>query len=121
MNRKIMKLAGMLVLTVCLFLSPAGQSTKAKTIPADRGMMLMSADDIPEEITAPIEKGKQLLAYLVMSLGAIAALVGIVFLGIAFLGHQPDMRIQGFIFLGVGFLLFAAPIVINWMLGKSLF
>ena len=123
MKKRIVMVWSILLIAVCFFSSTVSE-VKAKEY-GNREIKSVVAfeavGDIPAEITQPIEKGKKLLAYLVMSLGAVAALIGAVFLGIAFLGHQPDMRINGFIFLGVGLLMFFAPIIINWLLGQTLF
>lgn len=126
MNKRIKKMvaAGMLILSVCFLFCANMTNARASELTYGNGMaeaMYSAADDIPEEITQPIERGKQLMAYLVISLGGLIALIGIVFLGIAFLGHQQEMKLQGFIFLGVGVILFAGPLVINWILGGSIF
>lgn len=74
------------------------------------------SSDIPEEVKKPIEKGKNLIAYIVAALGFIIFLVGLVMEVVAWFGHQNDMRIQGLIALGAGTLLGSAGIIAAWIM-----
>ena len=71
---------------------------------------------IPEEVKKPIEKGKNLIAYIVAALGFIIFLVGLVMEVVAWFGHQNDMKIQGLIALGAGTLLGSAGIIAAWLM-----
>lgn len=106
------------VLMGCFF------NTPAKVKAAEPGTAQISAQaqtiafssDIPEEVTNPIEKGKSLVAYAVVAAGWVAFLVGLLLLAISFFGHQSDMKIQGFVALGVGALLGVGPTIANWIM-----
>lgn len=74
------------------------------------------SSDIPEEVKKPIEKGKNLIAYIVAALGFIIFLVGLVMEVVAWFGHQNDMNIQGLIALGAGTLLGSAGIIAAWIM-----
>jgi hypothetical protein len=74
------------------------------------------SSDIPEEVKKPIEKGKNLIAYIVAALGFIIFLVGLVMEVVAWFGHQNDMKIQGLIALGAGTLLGSAGIIAAWIM-----
>lgn len=74
------------------------------------------SSDIPEEVKKPIEKGKNLIAYIVAALGFIIFLVGLVMEVVAWFGHQNDMRIQGLIALGAGALLGSAGVIAAWLM-----
>lgn len=74
------------------------------------------SSDIPEEVKKPIEKGKNLIAYIVAALGFIIFLVGLVMEVVAGFGHQNDMKIQGLIALGAGTLLGSAGIIAAWIM-----
>lgn len=74
------------------------------------------SSDIPEEVKKPVEKGKNLIAYIVAALGFIIFLVGLVMEVVAWFGHQNDMKIQGLIALGAGTLLGSAGAIAAWLL-----
>ena len=74
------------------------------------------SSDIPEEVKKPIEKGKNLIAYIVAALGFIIFLVGLVMEVVAWFGHQNDIKIQGLIALGAGTLLGSAGIIAAWIM-----
>ena len=74
------------------------------------------SSDIPEEVKKPIEKGKNLIAYIVAALGCIIFLVGLVMEVVAWFGHQNDMKIQGLIALGAGALLGSAGVIAAWLM-----
>ena len=74
------------------------------------------SSDIPEEVKKPIEKGKNLIAYIVAALGFIIILVGLVMEVVAWFGHQNDMKIQGLIALGAGALLGSAGVIAAWLM-----
>lgn len=74
------------------------------------------SSDIPEEVKKPIEKGKNLIAYIVAALGFIIFLVSLVMEVVAWFGHQNDMKIQGLIALGAGTLLGSAGIIAAWIM-----
>ena len=74
------------------------------------------SSDIPEEVKKPIEKGKNLIAYIVAALGFIIFLVGLVMEVVAWFGHQNDMKIQGLIALGAGALLGSAGVIVAWLM-----
>lgn len=74
------------------------------------------SSDIPEEVKKPIEKGKNLIAYIVAALGFIIFLVGLVMEVVAWFGHQNDMKIQGLIALGAGTLLGGGGAIAAWLL-----
>ncbi len=115
----ILYMFGMLaVLMGCFFYSP--EEVKA----AEPGTAQISAQaqtiafssDIPEEVTKPIEKGKNLTAYAVASLGFIILVVGFVMEVVAWFGHQNDMKISGLIAIGAGALLGSAGTIAAWLL-----
>ncbi len=74
------------------------------------------SSDIPEEVKKPMEKGKNLIAYIVAALGFIIFLVGLVMEVVAWFGHQNDMKIQGLIALGAGALLGSAGAIAAWIM-----
>ena len=74
------------------------------------------SSDIPEEVKKPIEKGKNLIAYIVAALGFIIFLVGLVMEVVAWFGHQNDMKIQGLVAIGAGALLGSAGAIAAWLL-----
>lgn len=74
------------------------------------------SSDIPEEVKKPIEKGKNLIAYIVAALGFIIFLVGLVMEVVAWFGHQNDMKIQGLVALGAGALLGSAGVIAAWLM-----
>lgn len=122
-KKKIVMYVCMLLMTMCLFFSNpvTSKAKESKNEVNTITSVTLCDDDIPKEITEPIERGKKLLAYLVVSLGAIAALVGLVFLVIAFIGHNPEQRITGFILLGGGIVLALGTVIVNWLMGETLF
>lgn len=125
MKKKIVVYFGMLALFMaCLVLCPVrtkaeGNDGQVRICSAYGYGQALKADDIPAEITEPVEKGKHLIVYLIIAFGAVCALVGGVLLGIAFLGHQQDMQARGFIFFFVGILIVLLPVIINWMVPKA--
>lgn len=74
------------------------------------------SSDIPEEVKKPMEKGKNLIAYIVAALGFIIFLVGLVMEVVAWFGHQNDMKIQGLIALLAGALLGSAGAIAAWIM-----
>lgn len=105
------------VLMGCFFYTP--EEVKAAEQPVSisaQVQMVAFSGDIPEEVTKPIEKGKSLVAYAVVAAGWVAFLVGLLLLAISFFGHQSDMKIQGFVALGVGALLGVGPTIANWIM-----
>lgn len=110
---------GMLaVLMGCFFYTPEkvkAAEPQGAQISAQVQMEAYSSD-IPEEVKKPIEKGKNLIAYIVAALGFIIFLVGLVMEVIAWFGHQNDMKIQGLIALGAGTLLGGGGAIAAWLL-----
>lgn len=74
------------------------------------------SSDIPEEVKKPIEKGKNLIAYIVAALGFIVLAVGLLMEVIAWFGHQNDMKIQGLVAIIAGALLGSAGAIAAWLL-----
>lgn len=72
--------------------------------------------DFPEEVTKPIDKGKNLTAYIVAAIGFIILVVGLLMEVIAWFGHQNDMKIQGLVAIGAGALLGSAGAIAAWLL-----
>ncbi len=70
---------------------------------------------IPTEVKKPIQSMVTLFCYFLMAVGVIAALAGLLFLVISFLGHQNDMKLQSAIAFGVAALLILGPIIIDWL------
>ncbi len=71
-------------------------------------------DDIPGEIKEPVDKGKKLVVYFTISLGAVFALVGGVLWLITLTGHATDMKMAGVISFWIGIVMVLLPIIINW-------
>ena len=106
------------VLMGCFFYAPKevkAAEPQGAQISAQVQMEAYSSD-IPEEVKKPIEKGKNLIAYIVAALGFIIFLVGLVMEVIAWFGHQNDMKIQGLIALGAGTLLGGGGAIAAWLL-----
>lgn len=106
------------VLMGCFFYTPKevkAAEPQGAQISAQVQMEAYSSD-IPEEVKKPIEKGKNLIAYIVAALGFIIFLVGLVMEVIAWFGHQNDMKIQGLIALGAGTLLGGGGAIAAWLL-----
>ena len=106
------------VLMGCFFYTPKevkAAEPQGAQISAQVQMEAYSSD-IPEEVKKPIEKGKNLIAYIVAALGFIIFLVGLVMEVVAWFGHQNDMKIQGFIALGAGTLLGGGGAIAAWLL-----
>lgn len=124
-KNKIMILVGILSMIVCFFICPeieAKAMIDTDLTYIENGYDTITfSEELPAEVTNPIDKGKKLLSYLIISFGAIALLVGIVFCVIGFIGHQPDQRLNGFIMIGAGIILIAAPVIVNWIAGTPLF
>ena len=74
------------------------------------------SSDIPEEVKKPIEKGKNLTAYIIAAIGFIVLAVGLLMEVIAWFGHQNDMKIQGLIAIIAGALLGSAGAIAAWLL-----
>lgn len=74
------------------------------------------SSDIPEEVKKPIEKGKNLTAYIIAAIGFIVLAVGLLMEVIAWFGHQNDMKIQGLVAIGAGALLGSAGAIAAWLL-----
>ena len=106
------------VLMGCFFYTP--EKVKAAAPPGEQlsaqVQTVAYSSDIPEEVKKPIEKGKNLIAYIVAALGFIIFLVGLVMEVVAWFGHQNDMKIQGLIALGAGTLLGSAGIIAAWIM-----
>lgn len=115
----ILYMFGMLaVLMGCFFYTPEkvkAAEPQGAQISAQVQTVAYSSD-IPEEVKKPIEKGKNLIAYIVASLGFIIFLVGLVMEVVAWFGHQNDMKIQGLIALGAGALLGSAGVIAAWLM-----
>ncbi len=115
----ILYMFGMLaVLMGCFFYAPKevkAAEPQGAQISAQVQTVAYSSD-IPEEVKKPIEKGKNLIAYIVAALGFIIFLVGLVMEVVAWFGHQNDMKIQGLIALGAGTLLGSAGIIAAWLM-----
>lgn len=106
------------VLMGCFFYTPEkvkAAEPQGAQISAQVQTMAYSSD-IPEEVKKPIEKGKNLIAYIVAALGFIIFLVGLVMEVVAWFGHQNDMKIQGLIALGAGALLGSAGVIAAWLM-----
>lgn len=123
-KKLIMIIMSMLVMTACFFCGET--KTHAKTV-LDSNQVLNGIgiesvilnNDIPSEIQEPIKKGVSLIVYLVISAGVVIALVGIILGGIAWIGHQPDMKINALIFIIVGAIVALGPVIINWLIPNS--
>ena len=105
------------VLMGCFFYTP--EEVKAAEQPVSisaQVQMVAFSSDIPEEVTKPIEKGKNLAAYIVASLGFIILVAGFVMEVVAWFGHQNDMKISGLIAMGAGALLGSAGAIAAWLL-----
>lgn len=115
----ILYMFGMLaVLMGCFFYTPEkvkAAEPQGAQISAQVQTVAYSSD-IPEEVKKPIEKGKNLIAYIVAALGFIIFLVGLVMEVVAWFGHQNDMKIQGLIALGAGALLGSAGVIAAWLM-----
>ena len=105
------------VLMGCFFYTP--EEVKAAEQPVSisaQVQMVAFSSDIPEEVTKPIDKGKNLAAYIVASLGFIILVAGFVMEVVAWFGHQNDMKISGLIAMGAGALLGSAGAIAAWLL-----
>lgn len=106
------------VLMGCFFYTPEkvkAAEPQGAQISAQVQMAAYSSD-IPEEVKKPIEKGKNLTAYIVAAIGFIILAVGLLMEVIAWFGHQNDMKIQGLIAIGAGALLGSAGAIAAWLL-----
>lgn len=106
------------VLMGCFFYAPKevkAAEPQGAQISAQVQMAAYSSD-IPEEVKKPIEKGKNLTAYIVAAIGFIILAVGLLMEVIAWFGHQNDMKIQGLIAIGAGALLGSAGAIAAWLL-----
>lgn len=106
------------VLMGCFFYAPKevkAAEPQGAQISAQVQMVAFSSD-FPEEVTKPIEKGKNLTAYIVASLGFIILVAGFVMEVVAWFGHQNDMKISGLIAMGAGALLGSAGAIAAWLL-----
>lgn len=120
MNAKVNKLKKclytLLISMVCFLFTPvtveACESQYISVVNFD------GEDELPKEIKEPIEKGMTLLEYLVVTIGIVVLIVGIVLLAISFFGHQNDMKIAGFIGVGAGIVIIAAPFIAKWIAGR---
>ena len=63
-----------------------------------------------------MEKGKNLTAYIIATIGFIVLAVGLLMEVIAWFGHQNDMKIQGLVAIGAGALLGSAGSIAAWLL-----
>ena len=126
MDRKLKKRKNMIlymfsmlaVLMGCFFYAPKevkAAEPQGAQISAQVQTVAYSSD-IPEEVKKPIEKGKNLIAYIVAALGFIILLVGCVMEVVAWFGHQNDMKISGLIAMGAGALLGSAGAIAAWLL-----
>ncbi len=105
------------VLMGCFFYTPKeAHAAETGTVQVSTSRQIYSSSDIPTEVKKPIEKGTNLVSYLVTTAGVVVFLVGLVLLAISFFGHQSDMKIQGLIALGVGSLLAAGPSIAKWIM-----
>ncbi len=124
MKKRIMIYFGMFaIFAACLFLCPIRTDAKERKVIQDKGtvyeQIMNTYEDIPSEIKDPVEKGKHLICYLVIALGAVVTIAGGIMLGVAWLGHQQDMQVRGFIFFFVGIFFVLLPIIINWLVPKA--
>ena len=106
------------VLMGCFFYTPEkvkAAEPQGAQISAQVQMAAYSSD-IPEEVKKPIEKGKNLTAYIVAAIGFIVLAVGLLMEVIAWFGHQNDMKIQGLVAIGAGALLGSAGAIAAWLL-----
>lgn len=112
----VIAIAGLFMMGLSLFAAPV------KTYACERGtekqIILKGVDtegsSIPTEVKEPIEKGESFIIFLVTRFGGIALLIGIVLAAIAWLGHQPEMKLTSVIFVGVGILLAFGPRIADW-------
>lgn len=105
------------VLMGCFFYTPKEVKAAEQPVSISTQLQMVAfSSDIPEEVTKPIDKGKNLVAYAVASLGFIILVVGFVMEVVAWFGHQNDMKIQGLIALGAGALLGSAGAIAAWLL-----
>lgn len=122
--KKYVKLIGylgiLLSLTICSFFcstkdAKASEMNTTISVMNSQNTKVTSSDDIPSEIKEPITKGTKLIIFIITAIGGIAALLGLLFLGIAFFGHQPDMKINALLAFGVALLLGVGPRIIDWL------
>lgn len=130
-------LSTLMMFSMCFFFAPInvsacasecddGLNAKMKTVicndglgaGVDVGQPSGTGDELPSEITEPIDKGMKLLEYLVITIGIVAIMVGLVLLGLSFWGHQNDLKIASFIALGAGLVILAAPSIAKWLAGR---
>lgn len=106
------------VLMGCFFYTPKeAHAAEPGTVQVSAAQMVTySSSDLPTEFTNPFDKAKKIIAYVVVSAGWVAFVVGILLLGIAFFGHQSDMKLQGFVSLGAGIMVGVAPTLATWIM-----
>ncbi|MBQ8318897.1 MAG: hypothetical protein IJX85_11185 [Lachnospiraceae bacterium] len=116
---KMFLVSTLMIFSMCFLISvehvKACESVRYAVGGAGAEVVSFSADELPKEITEPIEKGTKLMEYLVGTLGGIVVLVGLILLAISFFGHQNEMKITGFIALGAGLVILAAPSIVDWL------
>lgn len=111
----------LLISIVCFLFTPI--TVEACELESDVGIVDVinfneTTEDIPTEIKEPIEKGLSLLEYFVITIGIVVIIIGGVLLAINFFGHQNDMKVAGFIAIGVGMFLTVIPIFAHWIAGR---
>lgn len=124
-SKRILFLMGMLLMLTFLFFCPEGKlnAKAAEQKFHDRTVVVQSSNvgqNVPEEVKDPINKGLSLLVYLIIVAGIIIFLIGLVLLGITFIGHQQDQFVKGILALGVGILLAAGPFIAEWLFGINI-
>ena len=87
MKKRIMIYFGMFaIFAACLFLCPIRTDAKERKVIQDKGtvyeQIMNTYEDIPSEIKDPVEKGKHLICYLVIALGAVVTIAGGIMLGV---------------------------------------
>ncbi len=128
LKKIIYPMLGMLVFTVCLFfcsISPqaAPAAGKGHTISVNvhngagdaAGGMAGTGE---EHVDASLDRGVGLVEGLCRAFGLIVGVIGIVLGGIGFFGHQDDMKARAPIAIGVGVLIYYAPEIFGFLVGK---
>ncbi|MCM1083340.1 MAG: hypothetical protein NC428_07670 [Clostridium sp.] len=128
LKKRLYVFLGMLVFMACIFygsLHPqaAGTAGKESTISVNvhngaGGAAGDLAGTGEEHLDASLNRGVGLIEGMCRALGLIIGVIGIVLGSIGFFGHQDDMKARAPIAIGVGVVIFFAPEIFRFLIGK---
>lgn len=83
------------------------------------GDMVALASTGVEGLDTSLDNGTTLLEGVCRAFGGMVTMIGIVLGAIGFFGHQTDMKAQAPIWIGVGVVIFFAPEITDFLLGRK--